>query len=429
MSPGFSRRSVLVACALALVVSGRAHAVLAQTPAAPDPADAFFNDTVVHEIRLAINTRDWETLKTNYLANDYYPCDFKWGSETVRNVGIRSRGTGSRSGVKPGLRVDFDRYTSSQKFLGLKSFVFRNNTQDQSGIHERVSMLFFKRQGVVASREAHARLYINNAYAGLYTIVEAVDKTFLQKNLSQDNGTLYKYDYNPSDLPYYFEYKGPDQALYVPSPFKPETNETDPQPASLVEMIRTAAEASSGLFRQQMAQYLDLAKFVKHVAIEVFLADNDGFLGNWGMNNFYLYRHGGQNMHTIIPWDKSETFKDGPGYPLLHNINDVPEADRNRLMLRVLADPELKTLFLDTLLECARSASEPLVTAPETTPTDARGWLEREIEREYAQIRDAVLDDSTKSYTNEQFEAAIEAMRVFARERSGFVTAEVARLR
>jgi hypothetical protein len=98
-------------------------------------------------------------------------------------------------------------------------------------------------------------------------------------------------------------------------------------------------------------------------------------------------------------------------------------------MLRVLADPELKTLFLDTLLECARSASEPLVTAPETTPTDARGWLEREIEREYAQIRDAVLDDSTKSYTNEQFEAAIEAMRVFARERSGFVTAEVARLR
>src|SRR5262245_3604986 len=99
-----------------LVLAG-AWTASAQTP---DPADPFFDDTVVHEIRLAINTKDWNTLKSNYLLNDYYPCDFKWGSVTVRNVGIRSRGTGSRSGVKPGLRVDFDRYTTNQKFLGLK---------------------------------------------------------------------------------------------------------------------------------------------------------------------------------------------------------------------------------------------------------------------------------------------------------------------
>ena len=113
----------------------------------PDPSDPFFDDTVLHEIRLAINSKDWHTLKSNYLANDYYPCDFKWGSHIVRNVGIRSRGTGSRSGVKPGLRVDFDRYTSNQKFLGLKSFVLRNNTQDQSNMHERLSMLFFRTDG------------------------------------------------------------------------------------------------------------------------------------------------------------------------------------------------------------------------------------------------------------------------------------------
>src|SRR5262245_38550237 len=100
-----------------LVIAG-AWTASAQTT--PDPADAFFDDSVVHEIRLAINTKDWNTLKSNYLLNDYYPCDFKWGSVTVRNIGVRSRGTGSRSGVKPGLRVDFDRYTTNQKFLGLK---------------------------------------------------------------------------------------------------------------------------------------------------------------------------------------------------------------------------------------------------------------------------------------------------------------------
>ena len=78
--------------------------------------------------------------------------------------------------------------------------------------------------------------------------------------------------------------------MYVPLPFKPETNESDPQPQPIVDMIRTVAEASDAVFRSQIAQFLDLAKFVRHIAIEVFLGDGDGFVGNWGMNNFYFYR-------------------------------------------------------------------------------------------------------------------------------------------
>ncbi len=416
------RLALFIAATLVLTSASR---VGAQTP---DPGDPFFDDSVVHEIRLAINTKDWDALKANYLANDYYPCDFKWGSVTVRNVGIRSRGTGSRSGVKPGLRVDFDRYTTNQKFLGLKSFVLRNNTQDFSNMHERVSMLFFKRQGVVASREAHARLYVNNEYAGLYTIVESVDKTFLQKNLGDDSGFLYKYDYNPSDLPFYFDYKGSDSASYVPSPFKPETNETDPQPAPLVDMIRTVTEASAAVFRDQIASFIDLQALLKHVAIEMFLAEGDGFVGAWGMNNFYIYRPQNSTTFKIIPWDKSETFKDGPGYPIFHNIYDVAESIRNRIVNRALTYPDLRTYYLDILAQCAQSASEQLVVTPESGP-DTRGWLEREVEREYLQIQSAVLSDPQKNYTNEDFQAAVEAMRTFAKERSAFVLAEVAKAR
>ena len=95
-------------------------------------------------------------------------------------------------------------------------------------------MLFFRRMAVVASREAHVKLYVNNSYAGLYTIVESVDRTFLGKHFESDEGFLYKYDYNPGDTPYYFEYKGPDAPAYVPLPFKPETHESDPQPAAIV---------------------------------------------------------------------------------------------------------------------------------------------------------------------------------------------------
>src|SRR5580765_7677227 len=123
---------VLFCCAATVVVTraqGRpavrpiAAASAAPRLAAADPAlnAPFFDDSVLHEIQLDMNSKDWQTLKENYLSNAYYPCDFRWGDQVVRNIGIRSRGTASRSEVKPGLRVDFNRYSDDQTFLGLTS--------------------------------------------------------------------------------------------------------------------------------------------------------------------------------------------------------------------------------------------------------------------------------------------------------------------
>jgi spore coat protein CotH len=386
------------------------------------PNDPFFDDTVLQEIRLEINSKDWQTLKDNYLTNEYYPCDFKWGGQAVRNVGIRSRGNFSRSGVKPSLRVDFNRYTTGQDFLDLKSVVLRNNSTDVTSLHERVTMLLFARMGLPAPRVAHAKLYINNTYAGLYGVVESLDKAFLSRNFDESDGYLYKYDRNPGDAPYYFEYLGPNQDLYVPHPFSPETHEHDPQPQPLVELIRTVAEASDANFRTAIAQYLDIATFIRHVAVVVYMADEDGILGNWGMNNFDIYRLQNRTQHVLIPWDKSEATRSGPTYSVFHNIYDVPGSQRNRLMERIVGIPELKRLYLDTMLQIADSSSELIVG-------DGRGWMEREVDREYLQIQDAVLADPQKTFTNEQFAAGVEDLRRFARERAAFVRDEVAAAR
>ena len=116
--------------------------------------------------------------------------------------------------------------------------MLRNNVQDPSQLHERVGMALFARLGLPAPREAHARLYVNGDYAGLYSIVEAVDKVFLDRHFAQSNGFLYEYDYDPEDAPYRFEYRGPDPASYSPKPFRPVTHELDPDPRPLAEMVR-----------------------------------------------------------------------------------------------------------------------------------------------------------------------------------------------
>ncbi len=393
-----------------------------QPPATAVAADAFFDTSALHAIRLDLNAKDWLALQESYLANTYYPADFRWGSEVVRNVGIRSRGTSSRSGVKPGLRVDFDRYDSSQTFLGLRSIVLRNNLTDESNLHDRLGLLFFRRMGVPASREAQATLYVNGAYAGLYSTVESVDKLFLARSLGENEGHLYKFDRNVSDPPYYLEDRGPDAARYVPHPFKPETHESDPQPGPIADLVGMVANLSDGTFRAAVEEYIDLAAFVKHVAIESFIAETDGLVGDSGMNNFYLYRLNGQRLHVVIPWDKTEAMRNGPTQPITHGIDDVSDDMRNRLMNRVWKYNDLRNLYLDTLLACAAAADEP-------SPGDGRGWLEREVEHAFEQIRDAVVADTAKPSTNEQFLEAIEGLRRFARERGRFVVSEVQKLR
>jgi hypothetical protein len=380
--------------------------------------EEFFDDSVLHEIRLDMHSRDWELLKERFLENEYYPAEFRWRDQRVRNIGIRSRGTGSRSGTKPALRVDFDRYSTSQTFLGLKSVILRNNVQDPSNLHERLSMLLFRRLGIPASREAHTRLYVNDEYVGLYSIVESIDKGFLRRTFDQDEGYLYDYDYPADAAPYYFEYRGDDPQRYVPLPFKPETHEKAPQPEVIERLIWAINETNDEEFRGAIGEYLDLNAFVRHIAVETFLADKDGILGDYGANNFYLYRFRDSRFFTIIPWDKSEAFKGGFDYSIFHNLSDVPSWLQNRLMRRALRYRDLYDLYLATQLEIAKSVEEP-------AGNDPRGWLEREIEREYSQIRDAVWDDPVKPYPFGEFEQAINDLVAFSRYRGEFVRSEV----
>jgi hypothetical protein len=406
----------------------------AQTPSptpepAPDPTAEFFDDNIVHEIRLLINPRDWDQLKLEFQQNTYYGCRFFWKGQEVRNAGIRSRGNGSRSGTKPGLRVDFDRYTSKQRFLGLKSFVLRNNTQDPTMLHERVAMKLFQRMGVPAPREAHARLFVNDVYAGLYTIVESVDKDFLSRHYQENDGFLYEYDYDATDSPYYFTYKGNDPGLYSPDPFKPATHEKDPNPAPLEAMIKIINETPDSEFRGAIAEFLDLNKFITHVAVENVLAEIDGVLGDYAMNNFYFYRFENKNLSTFIPWDKSHAFMVGPEHSIWHNIN-APSWLQNRLMERVMDHPDLVDFYVSEIEKAANIAATPVATLTPTQSLDAptqKGWLETETLRQYEQIRQFALQDPFKPHSNEDFEAGVQSMLFFARERANLLRPQVDR--
>jgi uncharacterized protein (TIGR03437 family) len=370
-----------------------------------------------------MNPSDWSRLRALYTTDNYYNCNLRWRNLTAENIGIRSRGLGSRSGDKPGLRVDFDRFELNQEFLGLKSFVLDNLVQDASMIKERLAMLFFQRMGQPAPREAHCRMYVNDQYWGVYAIVESIDKRFLARTLRESEGYLYEYRWTED---YGFEYRGSDLSRYSPIPYKPETHENNPDPRPLEAMTRTINQASDGDFARAADEYIDLRNFIPHVALENFLVEWDGILGAFGMNNFYFYRLERRNQHRFLVWDKDNTFggqlKTDPErieYSILQGVS------RNVLARRAMAVPELRTLYLETLYRAAQSAG------------GAGGWLEQEIERQYSRIRDSAYEDPYKRCpdpssgihrpcSNEEFEADIAFLRRFARGRAPYVLREVA---
>ena len=335
-------RATIVQLVIAFLALAAAPAG-AQTAEPGPTADQLFDGQVLQRVELRLHSADWTKLKENFLENEYYPADLVWNGQTVRNIGIRSRGHGSRSGAKPGLRVDFDRYASNQRFLGLRSLVLDNLTQDSSGIHETISMQLMAKMGIPAPREAHARLYVNNQYAGLYVIVESVDKGLLARVFgivnedTQNDGYLFEFNWNDE---WRLGYLGEELWAYKDR-FEAKTKESksDEEKYRPIEtLVRLINDTREDRLKDAIGSLFDLPGFMRFVAAQNFLADADGLLGTWGINNFYLYRLEGSTQHVLIAWDTDVTFW-GPTFPTNEGHND------NVLMNKLMRVQEYRDIY------------------------------------------------------------------------------------
>jgi spore coat protein CotH len=372
----------------------------ATTAPAADPA---FDPGRLHEVRLTMDPNDWKALRQNYRTNDYYAANIAIDGEVVLQVGIRSRGAGSRNEEKPGLKVDFNKYVTNQEFHGYKSLVLDNLVQDQSLLRERLAYDVFERMGIAAPQNAHCRLTVNDEYWGVYGIVEAVSKPFLKARIGEESGTLYDYEWVDN---YYFTVRGGgERAAYVPAPFEPQTNENKLDDG-LAEFVRAINDTAGGAsFATAMAGWLDVDRFLTHIAVENALAETDGVLGYAGMNNFYLYQYGGQKRFVFIPWDKDTSFSN-PSFPILSRVEE------NVLSRKLLSDAAQKQRYQELVKKTVNDVLNSAV-------------LGARLEAAYSQIREAVLADTKKPYSNDAFELSVTGLRGIIAGRQADVLAQV----
>jgi spore coat protein H len=381
---------------------------LGAVPALGQTAAELFDINTIQEIRLSVNTRDLALLRQTYQANTYFPADLAWKNLKVRNVGIRSRGQGSRNPTKLGLRVDMARYTTGQTFVGLSTIVLDNIWQDDSMLRERLAFTLFEKLGQPAPRESFCRLFINNQYQGLYAITEEIDGGFAKGVTGETDGTVFEFHWAADK-----QFRGEDlvsAANYKPL-FEPRTHVLEADAtlyAPLQQLFKEVNGPDDAVWRDRVEQYLDLTQFMRHVAIEQFIAENDGILGYAGMNNFYLYRFQGTNRHRLFVWDKDNAF--------LFLDSAIATTSDNVIFRRAMNYADLKEVYLSALEECANVAK-------------ADDFLLLEIDRLTAIIYDAAKADTRKQFPNEQYDDAVKFLRDFAARRPGQVLADVARIR
>jgi len=367
-----------------------------------------FDVTTLQEIRLSVNSRDLKLLHQDYQLNTHYTADFQWRGVKVRNVAIRSRGSGSRNPIKVGLLVEFNRYTTGQRFLGLSAIVLRNGWQDPSLMHNKLAFWMFEQMGLTAPRESFCRLFINNEYQGVYTITEQVDGNYVTRVTGETDGTLFEFHWG-ADRIFHAEDRGGIDA-YKPM-FEARTHVLDADTtlySPIVNLFHEVNGPDDAVWRSRVEQYIDLNEFVTHAAVEMFVAENDGILGYAGMNNFYLYRFQGTTRQRLFVWDKDNAF--------IGLDTPIRITDDNVLFARAMTYPDLRETYLQALEQCARL-------------TAGDGGMASQIDQIMSVMADAARADTKKQFTNDEFDAGVQLLRDFAARRPQQVLDAATRIR
>ena len=180
------------------------------------------------------------------------------------------------------------------------------------------------------------------------------------------------------------------------------------------DWLREANSGDDATWRERVEEYVDLPQFVTQVAIESFLAENDGLLGYYGMNNFFLYRPAGSNASDSCPGTRTI-------------VSSFLATRSSSAPIRTFSS--LARLRIPICVICSSRCWSLRQTFRGVGVQDAPGWLESEIDRIAALVAPSVEEDQRKSFSTEAFYESVVTMREFARLRPTLVRQQISEIR
>jgi hypothetical protein len=358
---------------------------------AQNEGDQFFADPNIHEIRFNFSQPGyWDSLTHNYTFDVYMACEVSIDGQSYPQSGVKFKGNSSYNnpGKKKPFRIDLAEYVADQSHDGLKKLVLNNAFKDPTLLREKLMLDYLNAHGVAAPRAGFARVYLNNHYWGLYTVVEDVNKTFLKDRFNNKSGNLFKGD--PRGR---LEWKGPDPTLYQ-TDYELKTNETANDWSDLVHLIQVLNNIPQNQFADSLSRYLNLDSWYDYWAAHSLFVNLDSYIGSG--HNYFLYHNADTDKFEWITWDVNEAFGNFQMNISLSNLkvlpfNYIPQPAQSRPMMnKILSQPAMLTAYAQHYCTLLQDFSNAALG----TRIDALANL----------IRADVYADSLKFFTNAAFE-------------------------
>jgi CotH kinase protein len=253
---------------------------------------------------------------------------FSTADFSVRNTGNRTLRAPKRSwrfGLEPA-------WGGGTRLAGMSRINLKSMHNDPSQMREAFAWRLFRLAGVPAPRHTYARLAFDDAYAGLFSVIEQVDKRFLKGHFGQNaRGNLYKCrcgDIGGATLEYRAGPDGDDsgQQYFSSGPrrrtYLLKTNENSGRAGSYDDLARfikviNGAGLAGGderfdtdAFRESVDAIMNARAFLRWASVNVLLGSWDNYFAT--PSNFYLYNSGrlgaagdflDSPYFTFIPWD------------------------------------------------------------------------------------------------------------------------------
>lgn len=277
-------------------------------------------------------------------------------SQTIQNIGFRLRGNTSLNAAKKSFKISFNTFIQGARWQGLEKINLNGSHNDPTRIRTKLCWEMLRKADLPAARTAMVQLYINEQNMGLYTHVEQIDETFVERVFSNPHpGNLYKCLY-PADLDYISA--NPDAyqlELNGRRIYELKTNEYADNYSDLSEFISILNETDLENLPCSLESVFQVDRYLKQAAFDVLAGNWDGYIFN--KNNFYLYKNRNSGQFEFIHYDLDNTL--GIDWVNQDWSNRsiyawAPQSQERPLFKRLLQIPQYRNRFsyyLDDLMQ------------------------------------------------------------------------------
>ena len=238
----------------------------------------------------------------------------EFNGATWEHVGVRYKGNSSlNSGWREGanklpLKLDFDEFEDAypeidnQRFYGFKQLSLANGFSDASFLRDAATYDILEAAGLPASETAWYEVILDYGEGqqslGLYTLIEVIDDTVIEREFGGDDGNIYEADGSAASLAF-------STYNQIEASFQKENNEESADYSDIQTLFDVLhsdeRSADPSAWRESLETIFDVDSFLEWLAISAVIEHWDTY-GQMS-HNYYLYNDPETGRLTWISWD------------------------------------------------------------------------------------------------------------------------------